>query len=264
MGAGGRHLIIDPPVPLSENAAAAGRESEYFDRLIAEQGDFNPFTDAAWAILTGRFEALLPTSGALELLDVGCGAGASLQVYRHRAKRYVGLDLSSKAIEIAQRKAPEHEWLVGDACRLPFADECFDCVAFSNVLHHIPEFPRALAEAFRVTRPGGAVFAFDPNVLHPAMFLLRHPRSPLYRREGVSEDERPLLPSALRAAFHAAGLRGIRQECRSGLAYRRVAVEAINARLGFFNAVDGLWQAVGLGRWFGTFVLTVGQKPKTE
>jgi ubiquinone/menaquinone biosynthesis C-methylase UbiE len=247
----------------SENASAASRESDYFDRLILEQGDFNPFADSAWETLAGRFEQWLPASDGVELLDVGCGTGASFQIYRRRAKRYVGLDLSDRAIELARKKAPEREWLVGDACRLPFADGTFDVVAFSSVLHHIPDFSRAVTEATRVIRPGGTVFAFDPNVYHPGMLLLRHPRSPFYLREGVSADERPLRPSALRAAFQAAGLTHIAQEARSGLAYRRVGPKPINSALGFFNTVDSIWQTIGLGRWCGAFVLTVGRKPQS-
>ena len=37
-----------------------------------------------------------------------------------------------------------------------------------------------------------------PLNCHPAMALFRHPKSPLYSRNGVSADERPLLPRALR------------------------------------------------------------------
>jgi SAM-dependent methyltransferase len=151
---------------------------------------------------------------------------------------------------------------MADACRLPFEDASFDRVAFSSVLHHIPSFEVALAEAARVLRPGGFVFAFDPNLLHPAMALLRHPRSPLYLSAGVSPNERPLRPSALKHAFLAAGFDTIRQRCQSDLPYQRVAPPMVNSCLRLFNCMDRGWEACGLGRWFGTFVVTAADKPR--
>src|SRR5262249_12950872 len=144
----------------------------------------------------------------------------------------------------------------------PFAAGGFDVVAFSSVLHHMPDFPAALAEARRVLRPGGRAFAFDPNLLHPAMALFRHPRSPLYTAAGVSPAERPLAPRALRAAFQAAGFVRLRQRGQSDIPYRSVAPKLLNAAIGAYNACDRLWERVGLGRWFGTFVVTCGCKPE--
>ena len=115
-----------------------------------------------------------------------------------------------------------------------------------------------------VLEPGGRVFAFDPNLLHPAMALFRWPKSPFYIAEGVSPNESPLLPGTLRRAFEAAGFADIRQRCLSGIAYREVAPRGINALLSVYNAADRVFEAVGLGRWFGTFVLTCGRKPLAE
>ena len=144
---------------------------------------------------------------------------------------------------------------------MPFADATFDIVAFSSVLHHIDDFPKALAEAARVLKPGGRIFAFDPNVYHPAMALLRHPSSPLYLSQGVSPNEKPLRPVVLCRAFRAAGLEVTRQRAQSGIAYQDVAPRLVRLGLGAFNIVDRAWEAVGLGRWFGTFVVTCGRKP---
>jgi ubiquinone/menaquinone biosynthesis C-methylase UbiE len=194
------------------------------------------------------------------MLDVGCGTGQSRQVYRLNGLNYTGLDLSGNAIELARVKYPSDEWICADACSLPFEEKTFDLVAFSSVLHHIPDFLPPLAEAQRVLRPGGCVFAFDPNLLHPAMALFRHPKSPLYRPEGVSPNERPLLPRMLAKAFHEAGFCDIRQCCQAGIPYRAVAPKLINAFLKTYNFADRILDLSGLGRWFGTFVLTAGRK----
>lgn len=148
-----------------------------------------------------------------------------------------------------------------DACRFPFGSATFDLVAFSSVLHHLADRRSALAEALRILRPGGWAFAFDPNLLHPAMLLFRHPLSPLYSADGVSPDERPLMPSALRREFRQAGFAAIGQRCQSGIPYRAVAPQRLDALLPLYNRADRWWEKVGLGRWFGTFVVTWARKP---
>jgi SAM-dependent methyltransferase len=240
---------------------AADREREFFDRFVEQEGEFNPFDAAGWQTLTRRFSEMVPLTQKVELLDVGCGTGCSRQIYAAHTQRYVGVDLSSRAIERARGSFPEVEWQVADACALPFPEASFDVVAFSSVLHHVPARLQAIREAFRVLRAGGAVFAFDPNLLHPAMALFRHPRSPFYRSEGVSPDECPLLPRVLRQDFHRAGFAGIKQRCQSGISYRAVAVRGLNTFLRVYNCLDRLWERSGMARIFGTFVITTGRKP---
>lgn len=236
-------------------------EQAFFNHLVVTEGDFNPFADRGWRAIADVFRGFLPRAHGLSILDVGAGTGRSRQIYVDNASRYVGVDLASEAIAVARRRYPESEWRVEDACALGLPDASFDVVAFSSVLHHIPRFEAALHEAVRVLKPGGHVFAFDPNLLHPAMALFRWPRSPFYSPVGVSPNESPLLPSVLRRGFRNAGLIHIRQRCRSGIPYRAVAPRAFSRGLAVFNACDGLWQACGLGRWFGTFVFTCGEKP---
>lgn len=250
---------------MNPGGSAKEREGRYFDRLVEESGDFNPFTDRGWATLAKRFAAAVPASTAsaasgLRVLDVGCGTGRSRSIYRRQAGRYAGLDLSLGALRLARRREPDAEWLQADALHLPFRDASWDVVAFSSVLHHVPDRRAALAEARRVLRPGGWAFAFDPNLLHPAMLLFRHPGSPLYKPEGVSPDEGPLLPRTLRKDFRASGFATIGQRCQSDLPYRAVAPKGMDALLPLYNRADWLWEKSGLGRWFGTFVVTWGRK----
>jgi SAM-dependent methyltransferase len=245
-------LTAAPPSPVE-------REGRYFDRLVEESGDFNPFTDRGWATLARRFESAVP-GAALRVLDVGCGTGQSRRIYRRRSALYAGIDLSLTALRLARRRAGDAAWLQADALRLPFRDGSFDVVAFSSVLHHVGDRRAALREALRALRPGGWAFAFDPNLLHPAMLLFRHPRSPLYSAEGVSPDEQPLLPRSLRQDFRAAGFGSLGQRCQSDLPYRAVAPKGLDALLPLYNGADWLWEKIGLGRWFGTFVVTWGRK----
>jgi hypothetical protein len=63
------------------------------------------------------------------------------------------------------------------------------------------------------------------------MALFRHPKSTLYSSNGVSPNECPLLPSALRSAFQAAQFSNIQQRCQSDIPYRHVAPKVLNALL---------------------------------
>lgn len=236
-------------------------EAAFFDGLIAERGQFNPFADRGWDTLAGRFADWIDRQKPFDLLDVGCGTGESRRLYIKHCRRYVGIDLSAGAIELARKTYPDSEWMVEDATALPFPDESFDVVAFSSVLHHIPDFGRALKEAMRVLRPGGQVFAFDPNLLHPAMALIRWPKSPMYSSKGVSPNESPLLPSHLRREFQAAGFVNLIQRCQADIPYRSVAPKFANACLGLYNAADWVMARLQLDRIFGTFVLTCARKP---
>ena len=247
----------------ARSATAAEREARYFDRLVQSSGDFNPFADRGWETLARRFAATVAAAGMhppLRLLDVGCGTGQSRRVYADQAGSYCGLDLSFSAVAAAAARLPGR-WLAADATRLPCRGGSYDVVAFSSVLHHLPDRGAALREAARVLRPGGLVFAFDPNLLHPAMALFRHPRSPLYRPEGVSPGERPLLPGTLRRDLAEAGYGDVRQRCQSDIPYRSVAPAGFGRLLPAYNLLDRWWEGVGLGRWLGTFVVTWARRP---
>lgn len=228
----------------------------HFDRHAREEGAFDPFSTAGWRTLARRFAAVIDLPAGARLLDVGCGSCSSRAVYPGDC-RYVGLDLSLGGLA----RAAGLTIVQADAFELPFGTETLDVVAFSSVLHHLPTMAPALAEAQRVLRPGGQVFAFDPNLHHPAMALFRHPKSPLYRAAGVSPTERPLTLTQLFSSFSSARFTQIGQRGQSGISYRHVAPPRLRALLPLYNPLDRLWEAGGLGRRFGTFLVTWGTKP---
>lgn len=263
-------LTVDRPATHNQNRArllnviqpdVSTTEAAFFDSFVAEKGQFNPFGDRGWETLARRFAEFVDRQKPFDLLDIGCGTGQSRRIYINHCRRYLGVDLSSGAIAVAQREFPDSEFQVADATALPFPENSFDLVAFSSVLHHIPDYGLALREAYRVLRPGGQVFAYDPNLLHPAMALIRWPRSPLYSAQGVSPNERPLLPSRLARSFRDCGFSELFQRSQADIPYRYVAPKLINACLGLYNAADWLMARLQLDRIFGTFVITAGRKP---
>jgi len=253
-------MTSDPKAPPTSRRDARV-EADYFDELVGAGGEFDPLADSGWKTLQRRFEAFVQPRPGLRVLDIGCGTGQSRQLYAGYASEYVGVDLSETALARARAKFPEDRWSCCDARALPFGSGAFDLVAYSSVLHHIPDFDAALREGLRVLAPGGRAFAFDPNLLHPAMALFRHPRSPLYSSHGVSPNEAPLLPSVLRDGFARAGFVDLQQRAQSDIAYREVAPRLLNAALGVYNVADRWLERIGLGRWFGVFVITAGTRP---
>jgi SAM-dependent methyltransferase len=239
----------------------AESEAQYFDEYVGDDGEFDPFLERGWATIRNRFVQMIQPTKPLRFLDVGCGTGQSRQIYEQWAEPYTGIDLSQKALDQAKRKFPNDSWLCEDACDLPFENDTFDIVAFSSVLHHIPDYGLALKEAYRVLKPGGRAFAFDPNILHPAMKLFRDPDSKFYNPEGVSPNERPLHPTALWRAFEVAGFSPIQQRAQSDIPYRAVKPKGMNGALSVYNVLDRVWEGVGMGKRYGTFVITSGVKP---
>jgi tRNA (uracil-5-)-methyltransferase TRM9 len=93
-----------------------------------------------------------------KVLDLGCGNGRFIELFRNRNIDYIGIDISQKMIEIARQKFPDGNFQIFDGLAIPFPDNYFDVIFCIAVLHHIPgsqlrqEF---LTEARRVLKQGG-------------------------------------------------------------------------------------------------------------
>jgi ubiquinone/menaquinone biosynthesis C-methylase UbiE len=92
-----------------------------------------------------------------QLLDVGCGAGLAALIATRRGARVTGIDASEALLAIARTRVPGGEFHAGDIEQLPFADARFDLVTGFNAFQYAGNPARALAEARRVSRPGGHV-----------------------------------------------------------------------------------------------------------
>ena len=109
--------------------------------------------------------AVLDLGGDERLLIVGVGTGMELS-YLPRWTRGLGVDLSDGMLRGARRRRSElgmHdlELRVMDATALELPDESFDAVYLPLILTVVPEGSRVLAEAARVTRPGGRLVVAD-------------------------------------------------------------------------------------------------------
>lgn len=93
------------------------------------------------------------------VLEVSCGhgGGASYLTRTFRPQNYTGLDLNATGIAFCRERyrIDGLRFVQGDAQALPFPDATFDAVINVEASHCYPLFPRFLAEACRVLRPGG-------------------------------------------------------------------------------------------------------------
>jgi demethylmenaquinone methyltransferase / 2-methoxy-6-polyprenyl-1,4-benzoquinol methylase len=141
-------------------AAMSDNVAEGYDRTNAvftlglEKSYWRPQTLAAIAPRRGE-----------RILDLAAGTGASSVRLREAGASVVSCDFSVGMLRVGRRKFPDLDLIAGDALRLPFADESFDCVTISWALRNVHDVTVALKEMLRVTKPGGRLVVLENS--HP-------------------------------------------------------------------------------------------------
>jgi len=154
---------------VSGPAVTVDREGTVTGNTYDKYGSTNPVVrrlmDNFEATLEELFTAAAPTS----LLDVGCGEGVLTHRWAQRIDgRVVGIDLDDPLLheEWKGRQAPNLEYKVMKAERMPFADDEFDVASAIEVLEHVPDPAHTVAEMARVAQ---------------RWLLVSVPREPLWR-----------------------------------------------------------------------------------
>jgi SAM-dependent methyltransferase len=143
-------MSVSPPVV---------RRGEY-----AARGDYHRVPDPDWdyyptyiAKLAAVRQWLDRSDRTARVLDAGCGEGVLVDEYATRL-RIEGIDPNYSSDRVR----------TGSLTSLPYADATFDRALCLDVLEHLTfdEQPRALAELFRVLKPGGELLVSVPNLAH--------------------------------------------------------------------------------------------------
>jgi ArsR family transcriptional regulator len=138
----------------------------YFDDLAGKFGR-HYVPGRSWKGLAETLLTLLPP---LVIADLGAGEGTFSQLLARRAKKVIAVDNSEKMVEYGTELARKHgvknlEYRFGDIQEIPIRTGTVDLAFFSQALHHAQHPERAVAEAYRILKPGGRIVVLD---------LLRH------------------------------------------------------------------------------------------
>lgn len=161
-----------------------------------------------------RLAALIsaPRESYPVLLDAGCGQGKAFNLLqqRFRPQHLIGLDAEPKGLQrarkFASRRRLQVELLKADCTAMPLRDACVDLIFCHQSFHHLVNQHDALAEFYRVLKPGGLLLFAESTRAYICTwfiwFLFRHPRESqrsaeeyltMIRRAGFAFDAPNLL-----------------------------------------------------------------------
>ena len=198
--------------------------SEKMDRALAGIGLDHSFFFEAKLRQIVEARRRLTVSGAVRVLEIGCGIGLLTQRLRPLLTDVWGIDPSISSL--GQAAAPGGRLVAADGLRTPFADETFDLVICVCVLHHVPVGRRAafLGEAARITRRGGLVLLCEHNPWNPLTRLV-------VGRCELDRDAVLLAQTEARRRLTAAGLSNIRSSYILFFPWRGAVWRWLEARL---------------------------------
>lgn len=99
------------------------------------------------------------------ILDVGCGSGYSsaLIMDEFRPAELFAFDALPEEIELARHRGITAKVFVGNVLDIMLPSKKFDAVFAFDILHHVPEWRRALKEINRVLKNGGSLLLHEPR-----------------------------------------------------------------------------------------------------
>lgn len=146
-----------------------------FDEVAAHYDRTNALLSVGnaslWRIATTK--AVNPQVGE-RILDIAAGTGTSSAALARSGAHVIAADFSAGMIEVGKARHAQNasiEFVQADATALPFQDNEFDAVTISFGLRNVVEPKKALAEFYRVTKPGGRVVICEFST--PPLTLVR-------------------------------------------------------------------------------------------
>jgi ubiquinone/menaquinone biosynthesis C-methylase UbiE len=137
---------------------------QFWQRWASCYGPLMQSSEPLYAAIAQQMQPHLTPE--MNVLELACGSGQLSFRLSRLVRDWEATDFSPKMIAQAKLK-PRGVGLhfsVQDATSLPYADETFDAVLIANALHIMPRPEKALAEIYRVLKPGGQLFA--PTFVH--------------------------------------------------------------------------------------------------
>lgn len=112
----------------------------------------------------------------MNVLEIGCGTGLFTHEFVKTDAHITAIDISPDLLELAKERTPENpklQFRLENAYQMTFANETFDTIIGSSILHHL-DINKALMEFQRVLKPKGRIVFTEPNMMNPQIALERH------------------------------------------------------------------------------------------
>jgi ubiquinone/menaquinone biosynthesis C-methylase UbiE len=156
-----------------------GSETERMRIMLASaQATYDDELRYPWDNYFGR--SLRPLLAGKHALDLGCFTGGRAVAWfqRYGLASVSGIDVSDVFIDAAEAFARQKKvravFMVGRGEQLPVDDDSFEAILSFDVLEHVQDPGRVLAECQRVLKPGGRAFVVFPGFFHPFEHHLSH------------------------------------------------------------------------------------------
>jgi len=162
-------------------------------KFIAKHGEqiwnwSSPAGKKRWQRRINLFVEKLGTQ-TINVLEIGCGTGLFTQEIAKTPHKITAIDISDDLLNIAKQRITTENvcFLNENAYQTTFADNNFDAIIGSSVLHHL-DINKALSEFHRILKNKGFLLFTEPNMLNPQIALQKNIPY-LKRKAGDSPDE---------------------------------------------------------------------------
>ena len=163
-------------MPRADLDKQPGEVAAMFDAVAGRYDLMNDILSAGQVRLWRRaVTRILNAQPGETILDLAAGTGTSTQAFARTGARAVAADFSLGMLRAGKKQYPDGTFTAGDALRLPFKDESFDVATISFGLRNVADTRAALAEMYRVTKPGGrlVIAEFSSLTVKPADVVYR-------------------------------------------------------------------------------------------
>mgnify|MGYP002780761550 CR=1 FL=1 len=155
--------LVEDRANLGRILARRRQQSEAYFNFIAGKLGKNYCPGRSWEAIGHLALRLTP---AITIADLGAGEGLISQLLARRAERVWCIDNSPRMVEVGTDFALNNglanlTYKLGDIEAVPLPDASVDLAILSQALHHAQHPQKAIAEAYRILKPGGQILILD-------------------------------------------------------------------------------------------------------
>ncbi|HLA09397.1 MAG TPA: class I SAM-dependent methyltransferase [Pyrinomonadaceae bacterium] len=159
-------LLRDDAVGTLSRTASDLLQQNHYNEIAS---DYETHYSDSWSLEYRRRFMYEPMFEGIDLkgarvLDAMCGSGQTTEFLLKRGANVTGLDISEQVLTSFRRQWPECTAVQRSLLDSGLPSNLFDCVAIVGGLHHVhPNVSRAIAEIYRVLKPGGYFCFMEPH-----------------------------------------------------------------------------------------------------